>query len=168
METIDENFEFRQDLNDFSVEKRNYCLFKRQAELEIFNLRNKGLKVSIARCFAFYGKYLPKNQHYAYGNFIGQAENGENIIVKSNGIVYRSYMHADELVISLIKILLKSSLDCPIYNLGSDKSEKLHEVAQRIANQYGVKCIYNLIDEKLILDRYVPNINKLKILLNEE
>ena len=44
METIDENFEFRQDLSDFSVEKRNYCLFKRQAEQEIINLRNKGLK----------------------------------------------------------------------------------------------------------------------------
>lgn len=168
IEKIEESFEFRQDLSDFPVEKRNYCLSKRHAEQEIINLGKKGLKVSIARCFAFYGKYLPKDQHYAYGNFIGQAENGENIIVKSNGIIYRSYMYADDLVISLMKILLKSSLDCPIYNLGSDKSEKLHEVAQRIANLYGVKCIYNLSDEKLILDRYVPNINKLKILLNEK
>lgn len=168
LEKIDENFKFQKDLSHLSIEKQNYCLCKRFAEKEIINLGKSGMSVSIARCFAFSGKYLPRDQHYAFGNFIGKAEKGQTIIVKTNGIVYRSYMNADDLVISLMKILLKSSSACPIVNVGSDKSEKIHEVAQKIAKQYGVKCIYNIEDENQVLDRYVPNIKKLNSLLNEE
>ncbi len=168
IETIDESYPFQQDLSSFSIEKKNYCIIKRNSEDLIIKLAASGLESSIARCFAFYGKYLPKNQHYAYGNFIGQAEKGENIIVNTTGIVYRSYMPADELVTSLMKILQKSSTECPIINVGSDKSERLHDVAQKIANQYGVKCIHNIEDEHKILDRYVPNINKLNRILDEE
>lgn len=61
-------------------------------------LGSLGLKVSIARWVTFPGKYLPKNRHYAYRNFIANAEKGENIIVKSNGIIYRSYMSTDDMV----------------------------------------------------------------------
>ena len=62
-------------------------------------------KFAIARCFALAGQYLPLNLHYAFGNFLGQAEKGETVTVKTEGIVYRSYLNADELVISLFKIL---------------------------------------------------------------
>lgn len=165
IEKLDECFPFQDDLSGLSIEKKNYCLGKRFAETEVFNLGKLGLSVSIARCFAFFGKYLPKDEHFAYGNFIANAENGENIIVKTNGIIYRSYMYADDLVISLMKILFDSNPCCPIYNVGSDNPEKLHEVAQKIAKKYGVKCDFK-IDNNLILDRYIPNTNKLKSLLN--
>ena len=167
IEKIDENFPLQQDISDLSNEKQNYCLGKRFAEIEIKKLGSLGLNVSIARCFAFSGKYLPKDQHYAYGNFIASAEKGDNIIVKSNGIIYRSYMSADEMVFSLIKILFISKPTCPIYNVGSDKIEKIHEVALDIAKKFGVRCEFK-IDYNLILDRYVPDINKLKLLLNEK
>jgi nucleoside-diphosphate-sugar epimerase len=166
IETIEESFEFRQDLSDFPVEKRNYCLSKRHAEQEIINLGNKGLKVSIARCFAFYGKYLPKDQHYAYGNFIGKAEKGEDIIVRATGVVYRSYMEADELVLSLFEILQISSIKCPILNVGSDTTITLEQLAKKIANEYNVNYSCPNLNKNIILDRYVPNITKLKNLLN--
>lgn len=165
LETIDENNVFQEDLSSFSIEKKNYCLIKRHSENLILNLGATGINTSIARCFAFYGKYLPKDQHFAYGNFVGQAEKGETITVNTTGIVYRSYMSADDLVISLIQILLISSPKCPIFNVGSDKAEKIHEVAQKIANQYNVDCNYNITDPYCVIDRYVPNINKLKQLL---
>ena len=168
IEKIDENFGFQEDLSDLSIEKKNYCLGKRFAEKEIINLGKHGLNVSIARCFAFSGKYLPKDQHYAFGNFIGQAEKGETVTVKTKGIVYRSYMEADELVYSLFKILLTSSTKCPIFNVGSEKAEKIHDVAQRIANNFGVKCEFNIIDYNLVLDRYVPDVKKLNSLLIED
>lgn len=166
VETIDENFKFQQDLSTLSVEKQNYCLGKRFAEKEIINLGKSGLSVSIARCFAFFGKYLPKNQHYAYGNFIGQAETGETITVKSTGLVYRSYLEADQLVISLMKILPESEPLCPIYNVGSDKSITLHELAETIAKKHGVGWQHNITHQDRVIDRYVPNINKLKALLS--
>jgi dTDP-glucose 4,6-dehydratase len=164
IEKIDENFTFQEDLSDLSVEKKNYCLGKRFAEKEIINLGKHGLSVSIARCFAFSGKYLPKDQHYAFGNFLGQAEKGETVTVKTKGIVYRSYLNADELVISLFKILQLSEIVCPIYNVGSDESRKLHEIAEEIAMEYGVDCSYNITNNNII-DRYVPDITKLKKIL---
>jgi len=166
VEKIDEDFKFKDDLSDLPPEKRTYCLSKRYAETEILNLGKSGLSVSIARCFAFSGKYLPKDQHYAYGNFIGQAERGETVTVKTNGIVYRSYMEADELVLSLLEILQISSTKCPILNVGSDTIITLEELAKKIANEYNVNYTCPNLNKNIILDRYVPNITKLKNLLN--
>ena len=162
IEKIDENFIFQQNLNEFSLEKKIYCLCKRFAEKEIINLGKSGLSVSIARCFTFYGKYLPKDQHYAYGNFIGQAEKGETVKVQTNGIVYRSYMNADEMVKSLITIVIHSSNKCPIYNVGSDKQITIHDLAEKIAKKYKVNYEFILKENKKIEDRYVPNVDKLK------
>jgi hypothetical protein len=61
---------------------------------------------------------------------------------------------------SLITILLISEPSCPIYNVGSDKIEKIHKVVLGFIKKYGVKCEFE-IDDNLILDRYVPYINKL-------
>jgi nucleoside-diphosphate-sugar epimerase len=102
---------------------------KRFAETEIKKLGSLGLNVSIAICFAFSGKYLPKDQQYAIGNFIGQAEKVEDIIVNATGLVCRSYMDADDLVESLIKVLLTSNFNCPIFNVGSDKQISLYDLA---------------------------------------
>ena len=164
LEKIDEDFKFKDDLSDLSQGKRAYCLNKRYAESEILNLGKSGLSVSIARCFAFSGKYLPKDQHYAYGNFIGQAERGETVIVKTNGIVYRSYMEADDLVISLFKILSISSPICPIYNIGSENEISLYDLAKIIANKYNVSYKFENYNDQIIIDRYVPSISKLKSL----
>ena len=167
IEHIDEEFEFQTDLSAFSTEKKNYCLSKRFAESEIIKIGKLGLNVSIARCFAFSGKFLPKNQHYAYGNFIGQAEKGEKVKVLAEGVIYRSYLSADELVYSLMKILQVSNPDCPIYNVGSDKSITLHELAETIAKKYKVDWQHNITNLNNVIDRYVPNINKLKKLLSK-
>jgi dTDP-glucose 4,6-dehydratase len=165
LETIDENYPFQKDLSSFSIEKKNYCIIKRNSENLIIKLAASGIEASIARCFAFYGKYLPKNQHYAYGNFIGQAEKGETITVNTTGTVYRSYMSADELVKSLFLVLKNSSTICPIYNIGSDIQISIHDLAKKIAQKYDVEFKHN-ITEKKIIDRYVPNIDKLKKLMN--
>jgi dTDP-glucose 4,6-dehydratase len=165
IEKIDENFPFRDDLSDLSIEKQNYCLSKRFAEKQIIDLGKLGLNVSIARCFAFSGKYLPKDQHYALGNFIGQGEKGENIIVKTKGIVYRSYLDSDELVISLMKILNVSSNYCPVYNVGSDNQISIYDLARSLSSKYSVDCEFLDYNDKVVIDRYVPNIDKLRTLL---
>ena len=166
IEKIDENFTFQQDLSDLSIEKQNYCLGKRFAEKEIINLGKLGLNVSIARCFAFSGKYLPKDIHYAYGNFIDKAEKGQDIIVNAKGVVYRSYMEADELVLSLFEILQISSTKCPILNVGSDTIVTLEQLAKKIANEYNVNYSCPNLNTNIILDRYVPNTNRLKMLIS--
>jgi nucleoside-diphosphate-sugar epimerase len=164
IEKIDENFTFQQDLSNLSIEKQYYCLGKRFAENEIKNLGKSKLNVSIARCFAFSGKYLPKDHHYALGNFIGQAERGETVAVKANGIIYRSYMEADQLVFSLLNILNIASPLCPVYNVGSEDEISLYDLAKTIANKYNVSYKFENYNDQIIIDRYIPNIDKLKLL----
>jgi nucleoside-diphosphate-sugar epimerase len=160
IEKIAEDFPF-QDESQLVEHKRDYALGKRNAENEITQLGSLGLNVAIARCFAFHGKYLPRDQHFAYGNFIGAAERGEAIEVKANHRVVRSYMHADDLVHSLMKIALESSPQCPVFNVGSDIAIEIRDLANQIGQQYNVPLNIAPITSNKI-DLYVPNTDKLK------
>lgn len=167
IEKMDEMYPFNDDFRRFSPEKLIYLKGKRFAELEICQLGSIQKKnVSIARCFAFKGKYAPRDLHYAYGNFLGSAEKGEKIVVEAEGIVYRSFMEADDLVESLFEIALNSNPNCPVFNVGSDLQVSLYDLAQNIANLYGVEYQFKNFDESKIIDRYVPNVDKLKNLLS--
>ncbi len=152
---------FQDDLSLLSEEQKLYCLSKRFAENEIIKLGNLGLNVSIARCFAFSGKYLPRNQHYALGNFLHSAESGKTIEVKAEHPVIRSYMHADELAHSLINVVKESNQKCPIFNVGSQSMIELRDLARKVGLEYGVNV---KVPAKLIkknIDFYVPNVEKL-------
>ncbi len=164
IDKISEDFDFNS-IKGLAVEKRNYAIGKRNSEESIIQLGEEGLSVSIARCFAFYGKYLPKDQHFAYGNFVGRAEKGQAVQVNAINPVYRSYMSADDLVDSLIIIASNSDRSCPIYNVGSDEAILIHDLAKKIAAEYRVSCEMNEITELDNVDRYVPNTNKLKNLV---
>lgn len=162
---VKEDYPF-QDLEDISLLKKDYTLGKRNAEKLILKSGENGLNVSIARCFAFYGKYLPKEGHYAYGNFLNQAIQGNDIEIKAKNQVFRSYMHSDDLVESLIKIAKQASTECPIYNVGSDEEISLFDLANKLASLYNVNVIKHQNIDLNTIDRYVPNIDKLKHLLN--
>ena len=166
LEKMDEMCPFNDDFNGISPEKLIYLRGKRYAELEIITLGKIQKKsVSIARCFAFSGKYVPRDLHYAYGNFLGSAEKGEKIVVDAGGIVYRSFMEADDLVESLFEIALNSNPNCPIFNVGSDIQISLYDLAKNMADRYGVEYEFKNFDDSKIIDRYVPNVDQLKKLL---
>ena len=156
-----ENFPF-QDLGNMTTLKRDYALSKRNAEKQILKAGEDGLNVSIARCFTFYGKYLPEDGHFAYASFLKSAKIGEDIIVNTNQEVIRSYMHSDDLVDSLIKVALSSNSNCPIYNVGSDKPISIFLLAKKIALEFNVNVITKKDINYNLIDRYVPNTDKLK------
>ncbi len=161
-----ESFPF-QDINGLVAHKRDYALGKRYAESQIQALGQEGLHVSIARCFAFYGKYLPRDQHFAYGNFIGAAERGETIEVKATHSVVRSYMYADDMVDALIRIALEANSTCPIYNVGSGEAIEIRDLANQIGRRYGVPVQSAEISHGALCDRYVPEVTKLLALRSQ-
>ena len=158
---IKEDYPF-QDINNMSDLKREYALSKRNAEKSFINSGQDGLNISIARCFAFYGKYLPEDGHFAYASFLKFAKSGIDITINSDHEVIRSYMHADDLVDGLIKIALTANQSCPIYNLGSDVPISIFSLAKNIANKYNVNVITKKNIDFAIIDRYVPDTSRYK------
>jgi nucleoside-diphosphate-sugar epimerase len=163
IDELSENFNFF-DVNQLPENKRDYAIAKRDSEDAIFNLSNDGLNVSIARCFAFLGRWLPLDQHFAIGNFMANILKKTPIKVDARNQVYRSYMHSDDLVKWLLTIASYSSPDCPIFNVGSDEEFLLHDLAKKISKKYGVGLDIKAIDHPFI-DRYIPSIKKAKSIL---
>lgn len=146
-------------IDQLAPQKQDYAAAKRDGEQAIVELGHQGLHVSIARCFAFIGPYLPLNQHFAIGNFIRDGMQNEPIKVNAKSIVYRSYLHADDLVQWLIKIGQEASNKCPIFNVGSDEEISIQDLAVKIAAHFQVNLQLSQIDSALV-DRYIPSIEK--------
>lgn len=150
--------------------KAAYTRGKRLAE-RIFarfaeeNRRN----VCIARCFAFVGRWLPRDKHFAIGNFLRDAMEGRPITVNARNPVYRSYMYADDLVEWLVRMCIAASPACPRYNVGSDEAVEVGELATMISEYFRVPVSTPNragFDVKAFLpeciDRYVPSIEAAK------
>jgi nucleoside-diphosphate-sugar epimerase len=158
---LHEDFEFLP-INTLVQSKRIYAEAKRYGELKFSKLFEFGMAVSIARCFTFWGKYLPIDQHFAIGNFINDALTKEKIIVKTNQLVYRSYMSADDMAEWLIKICKAgNSTNLEVINVGSDEEIALHELASLVAKNSNKSIDFSGISIETI-DRYVPNIDRAK------
>ncbi len=163
---------FKEDDTFFPLEsipenKRHYAHAKRVSEKGIIDLGNLGISVSIARCFTFVGKYLPRDQHFAIGNFIQNGLIKSAIQIKTNSKVYRSYMYVDDLVEWLMAIMLNSNIRAPIYNVGSREFLEIRNLAGIVASCFGgIQVVQNKPIKDI--DFYVPNIDKAKNILNLE
>lgn len=152
------------DISEMEPLKRDYALAKLEAEKAIQELGGNGAKVTIARCFAFVGKYLPRDKHFAIGNFIEDCLRGRDIRINASNEVIRSYMYADDLVEWLLTIANSANESAEIYNVGSDEAISLFDLGIKMGTLYGVGVISKSVKSKKI-DRYVPSVNKAKIKL---
>lgn len=158
MSHIDEGYS-PQTLKNLEPGKIAYAESKRISERYIKGLGDKGFDVAIARCFSFVGPYLPRDQHFAIGNFIENGLKGNSIVVKANHPVYRSYLYADDLVSWLIIILKSAAPSCPVVNVGSDQEILITDLATMVASYFRVNvCCPKQSDTAI--DRYVPRIDK--------
>ena len=139
---------------------------KRAAELlcAIYSSKHE-LECKIARCFAFVGPYLPFDRHFAIGNFIKDALEGRPITIKGDGTPCRSYLYAADLAIWLWNILVKG-ISCRAYNVGSEESFTIREIAEAVVNVIGSKSNIDVKRQPkpdVPPDRYVPLTHRFRI-----
>jgi dTDP-glucose 4,6-dehydratase len=143
---------------DLSNPRNAYAETKRLAEVMCAVAAEKhGLPVRIARCFAFVGPYLPLDQHFAIGNFIGNALRGENIHIKGDGLAVRSYLYAADLAIALWQLLLQGD-SRQAYNIGSPEAISIGDLARAVANAVAPQLRVEIAGAAVPgLDYYVPD-----------
>jgi dTDP-glucose 4,6-dehydratase len=160
-------FQLNNKINFKKGYKKEYSKIKLKNEKLFQQFGKLGGNVSIARCFSFVGEFLPRNSQYIVGNFIKNILNNQNLNIKADYQIIRSYMHEEDLVRWLLKILNSSDKNCPIYNVGSDDAISIYKLANLLATKYNLDVNFdNIKISKKIFDKYVPNIQKVKKKLN--
>lgn len=119
---------------------------------------------SIARCFSFAGPYLPLDLHYAIGNFISNAIDQQDIVIKGDGKALRSYLYMGDALAWLLRLLDEPRNQ--IFNVGSGKSLSMKELAQNVAqvamHSQSIKVMHQSQEiGNFKRDMYVPSINKI-------
>lgn len=115
-----------------------YALGKAAAEfLAMASGAALGFTAVSARCFSFIGPYQPFNSGFAAGNFIRDALEGKEILIKGDGTPVRSYLYGADMALWLWTIMLRGQHG-DIFNVGSDQPISIGELATQIAREVAV------------------------------
>lgn len=139
-----------------------YAEGKRAAEqlCAIWNTQH-AVPTRIARCFAFVGPHMPLDTHFAIGNFIRDALTDRTIVIRGEGQPQRSYLYMTDLVLWLLAILLRG-FDARPYNVGSDQSISLKQLAHKISLLSGSDAGTEIQGHTSKADRnYVPDVSRI-------
>lgn len=147
----------------FKGYKKKYAKSKIIIENQFKKLNELGFKISIVRLFNFIGPKILDNKNYAAGDLLYQAKNSKfkEILLNEYGNVFRGYMHADDMIGWIIKIMKFSSREFKIYNVGSDEITSIKKLAKKIGNKFNKQIKYKT-KNKSNIDFYVPSISKAK------
>ena len=143
---------------DFSCRPATeYGIAKLEAEKMFLD---SGVPTAVARGFAFVGRYLNRDIHFAIGNFIRDALAGREIVVKGDGTAVRSYLYADDLAEWLLTLAARPE-EKLVCNVGSDRAVSIRELADAVRRALGRDIpirVLKPVDPGRPVERYVPSI----------
>lgn len=123
-------------------ESKRLCESLCQAYISQYNQN-----IVIGRLSRVYGPTLLKEDTKALSQFIRNAVNNEDIVLKSDGNQFYSYIYVVDAVSAIFKILFDGKTG-EAYNIGDIKSNiKLRDLAAILANYNGKKVVFELPDE---------------------
>lgn len=133
---------------DQTILRNGYPESKRCCELLVRSYVDEyGVNAVIARLPSVYGPTLIESDSKAHAQFIRNALNGENIVLKSKGEQKRTYCYVLDVVSALFKLLCTGK-NGEIYNVSNENSTaSIAEVAKTCAEIAGTKVVFELPDE---------------------
>lgn len=133
---------------DQTVLRNGYPESKRCSELLVRSYVDEyGVNAIIARLPSVYGPTMLESDSKAHAQFIRNALNGENIVLKSKGEQTRTYCYVLDVVSALFKILCAGK-NGEIYNVSNENSiASIAEVAKTCAEIAGTKVVFDLPSE---------------------
>ena len=120
--------------------------------------RKCSVETVIARCFAFFGPYLPLDKHYAIGNFLRDGMQHKPIQINGDGSSRRSYLYAADLTVWLWTLLFRGRISRS-YNVGSEDDMSIADLAYAVAEMFGGLPveIAKVLEYGKTVQRYVPS-----------
>lgn len=114
-----------------------------------------------------YGANVTKQDNRANAQFISAAVRGEDIVLKSAGLQYRSYCYIADCVSAIMTVLIKGE-KWEAYNIANENSRAtIADFAAKTASLTGRKVVFDIPEEpdknqQTFIDRQVLDNNKLK------
>lgn len=126
-------------------------------------LSDSGIPVGIARIFAQVGKYVPRDAHYAIGNFIQMCIDGDDIVIKSDGSPIRSFQYSDDAIEWLYAIFERGVSGRP-YNVGSEDAISIRDLALYVREILQSHNAVRIVGAPVqgVANYYVPNVTNAK------
>ena len=144
----DEYAENEYGIIDLNLIRSCYPESKRTAEMLFKSYFDEyGVDCVIARLASIYGPTMQKDDSKAHAQFLRNALEGRDIVLKSKGTPKRTYCYVMDAVSGLLTILFQGKAG-EAYNVANEQSvATIAQVAGTIAELAGTKVVFDLPDE---------------------
>ena len=106
-----------------------------------------GTEIVIARPCHTYGPFFTESDNRVYAQFIRNVLNGEDIVMKSKGEQYRSWLYVADCAAALLMLLMKG-VSGEAYNVADSQSNiTIRQLAEQVASIGGQQVVFD-IDEQ--------------------
>lgn len=126
------------------------CYPESKRSLEIMSrcyVDEYGVNVNVARLSSIYGPTMSANDSKAHAQFLKNALEGKDIVLKSKGLPRRTYCYVIDAVTGILTVLFKGEI-FDVYNISNENSiASIAEVAHTVANIARQKVIFELPSE---------------------
>ena len=86
------------------------------------------------------GQKYQDREHGALRAFVDMAKNSEDVITHEDGQQLRDFVHVEDVIDAHLVVAESPDADYQVFNVGAGKSIKVIELAEYIANKFGVKA----------------------------
>ncbi len=130
---------------DCNTLRAGYCESKRVSESLCQAYKEQyGIEVLVPRLCRVYGPTLKKDDSKVLSQFLKNALENQNIVLKSDGNQFYSYIYSSDAATAIIKIMLDGK-NGESYNIADSKSDiKLKDLADLVSSKVGKSVIFKI------------------------